>query len=135
MIDDNQDAMGHGYQRPFLTSPAGQPPVLGRQIGSLGVTGCPSDLNQRRAQPLVPLGRATTLALARTLVAAWTYPHPGTQMTRTGKLLHVRADLRHNILRGPLSDAGNLHEPQHLLRDRLGEHGYDPRTQALDQLL
>ena len=54
-------------------------------------------------------------------------------MPRRGKLLHVRADLRQNVLRGLLGDARNRAELLNRLNKRGRQHLRDALAQSFNQ--
>src|SRR5262245_26816839 len=58
-VDDRQQRVTHRQQRPLPATPAGQPPVLSRQVRPLGVAGCPERTSKQEHSALraLPVGR------------------------------------------------------------------------------
>src|SRR4051794_37000569 len=73
------------------TSP--QAVIEGLEVGVLLAGGRPSRLNQRRAEPGIPLAQASRSSFACALVAAWTQSGPGDQMLRRREALEIKTDL------------------------------------------
>jgi hypothetical protein len=91
----------------LLADAAGEPPVLGRQVGVAAAGGGPGALGQHLTQPAVALGGLAGAALATGEVVARAAPRPGSQVPGSREHRHVHADLGDDRLRGPLPHPGD----------------------------
>src|SRR6266516_2463967 len=98
------------------------------------MTGRLGGFGQSRAQPHVTFASLAALALAGTLVVAWTDAHPGRQVRRTWKTSNVRADFGQEDLDGALADARDRVQPLNLVLKR-AQSLSDLLTQLLDQFV
>jgi hypothetical protein len=86
----------------LLADAAGQPPVLGGQIGVAAAGGGPGALGQDIGQPVVARGGLAGAALAPGDVVARAAPCPGGQVPGGREHRHVDADLGDDGLGGAL---------------------------------
>lgn len=76
LIDQHQDLMTQGHQRPLLSHPL-RPAMIGRrQEGLLRMAGRPGRLDEHLTEPTVSRGRSTTLSLTGALMVARAHPRP-----------------------------------------------------------
>jgi hypothetical protein len=116
----------------LLADAAGQPPVLGRQVGVTTARRRPGTLDEHLTQPAVAPGRLTRAALATGAVVARTAASPGGQLPGGREHRHVHPDLGKDRLRGPLTDPGNGVQPVPSPGER-GEHPVDVGVELGDR--
>src|SRR5262244_1151564 len=107
MINDRQQGVSDGEDRPFAPTPPSQAMVLSREVGATRACGRPRRLHQALTQPRVALARAPTLTLAGTLLGARAQPCPRRQVRGRGEVAHVGADLGQDFFGRSPSDPGN----------------------------
>src|SRR4051794_16002405 len=81
-VDHHQHPVGQRHQGLLPTQPRRLPGILPLEARPLGAAGRPGHLDQRGAQPLVPLGRLGPAALLAALVVAGTQTGPRAELTR-----------------------------------------------------
>src|SRR3954454_3159399 len=92
VIEDHQQAVPHGDQRPLLAPSRRQPAVLGAEVAVLGPPRRPRRLGDRPPQPAVLPRRPAPQPLARRLLVPGTDPRPGAEVVLIREDRHVRPD-------------------------------------------
>src|SRR3569623_3369868 len=121
---------GHGCS--LLTTSACQTTVLSLEVRILLPRAGPGGLAERPPDPDVAFGRSSSLSLTGRLLVARTDARPGGEVAVGGELVHVAANLCHEILDGLPIHPRNLIKPlQRGLIHKRGGGFPDSHTQRL----
>jgi hypothetical protein len=116
----------------LLADAAGQPPVLGGQVGIAASGSGPGALGKDIGQPVVALGGLAGAALAAGDVVARAAARPGGQVAGGRKDRHVDPDLGDDGLGGAFADPGDGVQPVTGHRER-GDHLVHAGVEAGDR--